>query len=291
MAGQPTLPAGRPSPPVSASATTALVLAILGTMCLGPIGGVAAVLLGILALREIRQSEGTKGGTVVASIAIGIGGLSVLSVVAILAFFVAMGARGVSTLASPSVPTIGRSPPPTAGPTGTPPRTSSAREIESRDTTTGEVRVGTLTIVDIGSDVTSLDAELRAQRAKAARANEKMVLEVAAASCRPCLGVASALVDPKMQKALAGVRLVRVDTAEFVRELNTLGIAHDAIPAFFLLGADLSPTDGINGGEWDDDTAENVAPVLAAFVRGSLHSRRELWKGQKGIAHPGETSL
>ncbi len=47
-------------------------------------------------------------------------------------------------------------------------------------------------------------------------------------------------------------------------------------PGFYLLGKDLSPTDGINGGEWDDDTADNAGPaVLEGPPQGGGRKHRE----------------
>jgi hypothetical protein len=174
------------------------------------------------------------------------------------------------------------------------PRPALPKEVASKDTTTAEFVVGDVSVVDIGADVSSLDAELRAQRARAQRAGEKMLVQVTGFECRPCLGVAAALLDPKMQKALTGVRLVRVDVAEFHEELAALGYPHEAIPGFFLVGVDVTPSDGIHGGEWDDDTADNIAPVLGAFARGKLTKRRVPWEGQRrggGAAPRGGTEL
>jgi hypothetical protein len=80
-----------------------------------------------------------------------------------------------------------------------------------------------------------------------------------------------------MQTALAGVRLVRVDGILFHEDLDALRVPHDDIPGFFLLAPDLTPRDGIDGGEWGDDIAPNIAPVLGAFVRGKYAVRRSPW--------------
>ncbi len=45
-----------------------------------------------------------------------------------------------------------------------------------------------------------------------------------------------------------------------------------------MLGPDLRPRDGIDGGEWDADVPENMAPVLGAFVQGTLTKRRTPWQ-------------
>ena len=47
-------------------------------------------------------------------------------------------------------------------------------------------------------------------------------------------------------------------------------------------------SDGINGGEWDDDIAINIAPVLGPFVRGTYAKRRSPWKK---LPRPGGTVL
>jgi hypothetical protein len=98
------------------------------------------------------------------------------------------------------------------------------------------------------------------------------------AACEPCRGVDESLRDPRIQAALAGVRLVRVDIEVFHEDLDALRIPSDRIPGFFLLAPDLNPRDGVDGGEWDDDIPVNIAPVLGAFVRGAYSSRREPWK-------------
>ena len=80
-----------------------------------------------------------------------------------------------------------------------------------------------------------------------------------------------------MQRALARVRLVRLDTAEFDVDLAELRVPHEAIPGFFLLAPDLTPRDGVDGGEWGDDVAANIAPVLGPFVRGTYEKRKQPW--------------
>lgn len=271
--------------PVSSSATTAMVLAVLGLFCLGPIGGIAAIILGLVALKEIKDSQGTQGGSALAGAAVGLGALSTVAFAGgiVAAVWMAANSPAPPPTTSPTA-YLPPSPVPTTTPGPSPklPKVSGPEnEVASRDTTTTELKLGSTTVVDVGSDVSSLDSELRSQRAKAARNGEKLLLETTSSDCRPCFGVAAALADKKMQKALEGVRLVRVDVHEFSDELRAAGIPHEAIPGFFLLGVDMSPVDGVNGGEWDDDTADNIAPVLSAFVRGKYTHRREPWGAQR----------
>jgi hypothetical protein len=102
-------------------------------------------------------------------------------------------------------------------------------------------------------------------------------------ACQPCNGVAAALPDARMQRALAGVRLIRLDLTEFGRELNHLGVpiargdGTVLVPAFVLLDERNRPTDYVHGGEWDADIAPNIAPVLGDFMRGQYKRRRHPW--------------
>lgn len=81
-----------------------------------------------------------------------------------------------------------------------------------------------------------------------------------------------------MQKALERVRLIRVDRDQFQEDLDELEIPSTPYPGFFLLDTDLKVSDAINGGEWDDDVAVNIAPVLGPFVRGTYAKRRTPWR-------------
>ena len=91
-----------------------------------------------------------------------------------------------------------------------------------------------------------------------------------------------------MQSALDHVRLVRIDRDPFEDDLAELEIPSRPNPGFFLLDSDLRVTDGIHGGEWDDDIAVNIAPVLGPFVHGNYAKRRAPWKK---LPRPGGTVL
>jgi hypothetical protein len=82
-----------------------------------------------------------------------------------------------------------------------------------------------------------------------------------------------------MQKALAGVRLVRLDILEHAFDLNRLNLPTEKIPGFVLLTARNRPLDYVHGGEWDEDISENIAPVLGQFLRGRYTHRRDPWRG------------
>ena len=107
------------------------------------------------------------------------------------------------------------------------------------------------------------------------------MLWITAVDCAPCNGVSVALAGRRLQESLAGVRLLRVDAGDFRVELTKLGVPIDVTPGFALIGASGSPTDYVNGGEWDADIPENIAPVLGAFVAGTYKVRRNPWRGPR----------
>jgi hypothetical protein len=129
---------------------------------------------------------------------------------------------------------------------------------------------------------------LSAQKKASDAAGETLLVFVVAPNCLPCNGVTLSLRDARMQKALSGVRMLRVDASEFGAELTALGIPVETVPGFALLGSAERATDYIHGGEWDADVAENIAPVLGAFVQGRYGTRRH---PNALPARPDETAL
>ena len=139
-----------------------------------------------------------------------------------------------------------------------------------------------VTVIDVGIGARSLADELAKQRTASQEAHQTMLVMTTLADCGPCASVFEALSDPQMQTALAGVRLVRVYADVFREDLDSLEIPSVNFPGFFVVGPDLRPRDGIDGGEWDDDVPANIAPVLQAFVRGTLTKRRTPWQALPG---------
>lgn len=137
-------------------------------------------------------------------------------------------------------------------------------------------------MVDVGVGASSLADELSRQRDAARDARQTMLVMTTMAECEPCDSVIASLSDPRMQAALSRVRLVRVFADVFRDDLDSLQIPRAGFPGFFVLGPDLRPRDGIDGGEWDDDIPENMAPVLSAFVQGTLTKRRTPWQALPG---------
>ena len=119
---------------------------------------------------------------------------------------------------------------------------------------------------------------LRTQLAEIAKtASSKgrtVILQTYVRSSHECAEVAAALPDPKMQRALANVTLIRVDIDAFENELKALRVDTESVPWFYKLDAAAHPTDAISADEWDANIPDNMAPVLGDFVRGAPAARR-----------------
>lgn len=176
--------------------------------------------------------------------------------------------------AVPVPPPLMPSPAPAPVPSGAP---SAAPDGVPRQTKVAQV--GKIEVVDLGVDSQrSLKDLLSEQRTAAKAAGQTLLLQTTRYGSTLFHDVDRSLPDPLMQQALGGVRLVRVDVRYFEVELDEMGVPTDSYPWFVLLGPDLVPRDGINGGEWGDDVPANIAPVLGPFVRGTYRQRREMWK-------------
>ena len=126
----------------------------------------------------------------------------------------------------------------------------------------------------------ALRAQLANQAALAQRAGEAVLVETSMAACDPCAEIEDAVQHPEVQGALSKVRMLRVDVGEFRSELAGLRMNEPTVPWFYLLDARGQPRDAISADEWDDNVAENIAPVLEAFVHGKLEPRRTSWRGR-----------
>ena len=265
--------------PESPYATWALVIGVFGLICFGagPVLGMIAVVLGVLGWRQVSRAGGGMRGRFSAA-------AGILTGVLAIGFFAGEVALYL-TLVRPQRAAAASSP---KGQDPAAAVSSSADDDSSNGagTTPAEppsgasavTTVGRITVVDVALGVASLSNELRRQHAEATANGEKLLLETTATGCPQCQGIASALPDPRMQSALDHVRLVRVDRDPFEEDLAELEIPSRPLPGFFLLDSDLRVTDAINGGEWDEDIAVNIAPVIGPFVRGTYAKRRSPWK-------------
>ncbi len=279
---------------LNASAVLSLLAGLFGFVCFWGFGGLLGIVLGLVARSEIDRSEGREHGRGIATAGLVLGVLNVAAFVigiAVLAAWMASpGATGRGPgVAPPSPPPAYALPSPTPAPgKTTPERAADEPGGASRERDTRTTRVGSITLVDPGSSAGRLPALLHDEQAAAAAEKQKLLLFVVTPECSPCNGIAAALPDRRVQHALDGVRLLRVDLREFSPDLERLGVPTEKIPGFALLGPDLRPLDFVDGGEWDADVAVNIAPVLGAFVRGTYTKRRQPWRG---TLRGGETAL
>jgi hypothetical protein len=274
-----------PDSRLNATALLALLVGIFGTLCLfWGIAGIGAVVLGVVAVNEIKRSEGRQHGQGLAIAGIVLGALHLLALTLGLAAMFVFSAHPTAFFSHPPVraprvtPFLPPKVPSTASPT---PATGERRGAANREPSTKTTTLGKLTLVDPGGEVGELIPLLAAQQRLAESEHQKLVLWVTATDCTPCNGVSVALGNRRLQEALAGVRVVRVDAVDFHVELAKIGVPIDAMPGFALLGTDNTPIDYVNGGEWDADIPENIAPVLGSFVRGTYRTRRNPWRGPR----------
>jgi Domain of unknown function (DUF4190) len=284
-------PAGAPAPPAepavtSGLATASLVFGIIGFLCLPAVGGLLALTFGIAAKNEIARSEGTRTGSGMAMAGAILGGLNLLVGIGLLVLLMAAISGGGSVATTPVTPPIVAPPPVAPLPTAPAPTATNGSKnatapsggASSREGGVTEAKIGSVDLVDVAG-VPSLGAELDRQRKIAQKDGKKMLLWVVVSDCLPCNGVAASLPDPKMQHALENIRLVRVNAREYGAELGFLGVPVEKVPGFVLLADTNRPVDFVDGGEWDEDVARNIAPVLGNFVRGRYAKRRDPWRG------------
>lgn len=262
-----------PSPDQRTSAL-AISSLVCGLFACIPFLGLFAASLGFVAIRRIRASEGHLRGKEFAVVGISFGLFNLLvSIVMVLAWVAKEPPPPPIAIASPSLsggsPTTPTRPPPISG------GESGQMTVLNQIT---ELQIGKIRLVDLPPTLQSLKADLNAQYKTAAENKERLLLFTTTEGCRPCMSIAANLLDPRMQTALSQARLIRVDVNVLGQELNELGVPTTKIPGFYLLGKDLSLTDGIDGGEWDNDTAENAAPILGAFFQGTYRHRREAFQ-------------
>lgn len=281
------LPAGPsldgPHPPGSKRPSPRAPLAwasLVASLAGGPLGAVAAIVFGWVAVREgVEHEERGRRLSAMALAGMALGVIATAlwgAAIALSVWSSRQPATRFSDAASALFVEPSEAPVAHAGPQAAPPdlaaETDAGVPIQKETSVREE---GAVTVVDVGAGISSLVDELARQRAAAASRGQTVLVMTTRASCTSCKSLSSSLSEPLMQTALAGVRLVRVDVDAFADDLDGLRMQHERLPGFFLLSLDLSPRDAIDGGEWDEDVAGNVAPALGAFVRGKYRVRRQ----------------
>lgn len=263
------------------------VTSVIAPFVAGPLGAIAGVVFGWSARRAIEASGGRRQGYGLATAGLLLGLTTTVLWGALLSFGIWTSryrTEGKTAQAAEPArltePGRARVPPAAAPPQSAAPEPTKPGFVIPKTTTFR--REGAISIVDVGASATSLKEALAKERAAAASVGETMLMMTTGARCEPCKGFDRSLGDPLMQTALSRIRLVRVDIGFFKEDLEVLKVPTNRIPGFYLLALDLTPRDGIDGGEWDEDIARNIAPVLGAFIRGKYTARREAWKPLPG---------
>lgn len=121
-------------------------------------------------------------------------------------------------------------------------------------------------IVDLSPTDGTLTAALEREAVQARQAGLRPYLEVSAAWCLPCRRLKAALVDPRMQEALAGTYLIRVDYDAWEKQFTAANLKVAHIPVFFELAQDGHLTGkSIDAEAWVNDVPEEMAPALKTF--------------------------
>lgn len=277
---------GEPTGPsrTSSTATLSLIAGIASFVCFFGFGGILAIALGWVAHSDIERSQGRLSGKGIASTGIGLGIANLLVTVVGVAALIALAVRPDPLPASgarplpPSHPTLpAPAAPPTSLPSPLPAPSGAPRAQLEPELPTLPAHVGKIAVIEASVGAEALESQLRRQVAETAKSGEHVVLWTVVPDCEPCAAVGQALGDPRMQRALANVRLVRADVMSFARELQNLGVPVDETPGFALVDAQGRALDYIHGGEWDADIPANIAPILGKFVRRDLKPRRHPW--------------
>ena len=139
------------------------------------------------------------------------------------------------------------------------------------DVQTGSPAPEHFTLIHLDGPQADLPGLLKSEAAKAAAQGRRLFVEFYADWCGPCKRLASHLADPRMVDALDGTYIVKLNSDDWKWPATEAGFALNGIPAFFEIAADGRPTGRtINGGAWEEDTPENMAPPLKAFFSGRV---------------------
>jgi hypothetical protein len=259
-----------PPPPNDGKAIASLVLGILSIVgCFGALAGIPAVILGFMSKRDIARSGGTLGGDGLALGGIITGIISTLLSVGMIIFYVAVISAAVASTPSYTPPAYTPYTPYTAYtvPTATataPPGPTALKPMPY---------TGTLRVVDLKASGGSLRTQLALELGAAKDDSNKLLVMTASRKCHACDEVFDAFGNYQLQKALANVRVVRVDVDAFPSELAALGLDKPVQPWFYRFDDSVKVIDSISADEWDDNDAFNITPVLKSFMAGTYKKR------------------
>ena len=137
---------------------------------------------------------------------------------------------------------------------------------EATDTTSTKSFV----VTEVKPNADDLETVLRTEVAKAKAQGLRPYVELWATWCKPCAAIKKSLDDPRMKAAFKGTYVVQLDIDAWGKKLTAAGFHSSAIPVFFTIDDEGKPTGRtIDGGAWEEDIPENMAPPLDRFFHGT----------------------
>ena len=129
------------------------------------------------------------------------------------------------------------------------------------------------TVVRLHPEDGDLQAMLANEAQKADAAGQIPIVEFDATWCPPCIAIDTAIESKNelMLKAYAGTYLIKLDVDEWGWDNGGFqDFRFDAIPVYFKINAQGHQTgEVIDGGAWNEDIPENIAPVMDEFFHGT----------------------
>ena len=128
------------------------------------------------------------------------------------------------------------------------------------------------TIVRLHPQDGDLQTVLAGEAQKATALGQMPIVEFDATWCPPCQAIDRAIKanNKLMLKAYSGTYIIKLDVDEWGwSESGVQDFRFDGIPVYFKLEAEGNQTsEVIDGGAWEADIPENIAPVMDRFFHG-----------------------
>lgn len=128
-------------------------------------------------------------------------------------------------------------------------------------------------IVDL-EKITEIENPLMHIVSKSINNSKTPVLYFYADWCRPCLSFRKSLSDDLLTDAFKNPTLIKINTDI---DINTNKITNKynvrSIPTFIKINKDGEVIARITSAEWEEDTPENIAPVMNRFVNENFYDK------------------
>lgn len=127
----------------------------------------------------------------------------------------------------------------------------------------------TSALVEIRPADGPLQAQLASRRTEADQRGLRAFVQVYADWCGPCRALRGGMDDPRMKDAFEGTYVVRVELDAWKAQLDALvGSEGPGVPVLYAIEPDGRLGRSVSGRAWGEDTVDNMAPALKAYLRG-----------------------